>query len=326
MADQGIELREYLSVIWARKWWAVAVLALVVASAIFYTSQQTPTYESSAQVLDVPISFFAGSPPASNDFVDMFTEQQIASSATVATLANRKVREAGQTLADVSISVPSSTETVLFSTSSPSPRAAQVTAQAYAEAYLENRLADAQQEQRALTRPIQDRLSVVNEQLADIQTKLTQNPTPQQQSELNLLQNNLLSERSTLQQQINNLVPPEQLRVGQVLQPALLPSAPSSPDFRKNVALAVLAGLFLGVGAAALRDRTDQRIRDRLNLEREAGVPVLAMVPRVRMRKDANRRELITLSNPNSLAAEAHKQLRTSLLVGRPSEDSRPSS
>ena len=101
MADQGIDLREYLSVIWARKWWAVAVLALVVASAIFYTSRQTPTYESSAQVLDVPISFFAGSPPASNDFVDMFTEQQIASSATVATLANRKVREAGQTLADV---------------------------------------------------------------------------------------------------------------------------------------------------------------------------------------------------------------------------------
>src|SRR5205807_3833939 len=36
---------------------------------------------------------------------------------------------------------------------------------------------------------------------------------------------------------------------------------------------------------------------------------------RVRLRQDSARRELITLSAPNSLAAESHKQLRTSILV-----------
>jgi capsular exopolysaccharide synthesis family protein len=315
MAEQGTELREYLSILWARKWWALAVLGLVVASAIFYTVQQTPTYEASAQVLDQPVSFFAGAPPSSNEFVDMYTEQQIASSQTVARRAVRNVREQGLTPGTVSVSVPSSTSTILFTSTSPSPRAAQVTAQAYAEGYLGYRLAQAQQEQRAITKPIEDRLASVNQQLAKIQTKLSGQLSTQGRGELNLLQNDLLSERSSIQERLNNLVPADQLRVGQILQPAFLPTAPSSPDVRKNLALAVLAGLFLGLGAAAIRDRTDQRIHDRFYLERELGAPVLAMVPRIRTRQDATRRELVMLSTPNSLAAEAHKQLRTSLLV-----------
>src|SRR5919204_6608429 len=118
MAEQGTELREYLSILWARKWWALAVLGLVVASAIFYTVQQTPTYEASAQVLDQPVSFFAGAPPSSNEFVDMYTEQQIASSQTVARRAVRNVREQGLTPGTVSVSVPSSTSTILFTSTS----------------------------------------------------------------------------------------------------------------------------------------------------------------------------------------------------------------
>jgi tyrosine-protein kinase len=315
MAERGVELRDYVSVLWARKRYVVAVLALVVAGAIFYSYRETPMYESFAQVLVQPISFFTGSPPSSSDFVDMFTEQQVASSRAVALEAEKQVGSRGLTPGGISVSVPTSTSTLLFNASSPSPRAAQVSAQAYADAYLGFRLRQAQQEQQALTKPIEDRLAAVNGELADVQTQLTDSVSPEKRSVLNVQLNSLLSERSTLQQQLNNLVPALQLRVGQVLQPAFLPGGPSSPDYRKNIALGILAGLLLGVGVAVLRDLTDQRVRDRQTVEHEAGAPVLAMVPRVRMRQDASRRELITLSSPNSLAAEAHKQLRTSLLV-----------
>jgi polysaccharide biosynthesis transport protein len=315
MAGQGVELREYLGVLWSRKWWVIGILGLVVASALFYSWRQTPLYDSSAQVLDEPIGFFAGSPPGPGEFVDMLTEQQIASAQSVITLANRKAREAGVIPGTLSVSVPSSTETLLFTGTSPSPVAARVTAQAYAEAYLERRLAQAQAQQRVAMRPYQEELARINADLASIQTKLAGHPTLDERTQLNIQQNNLFSRQSTVQQQLNSLIPPAHLRVGELIQPALLPGSPSSPDLRKNIALALLAGLFLGVGAAVLRDRTDQRIRDRVNVEREIGAPVLAMVPRVRMRQSATHRELITLTNPNSLAAEAHKQLRTSLLV-----------
>jgi succinoglycan biosynthesis transport protein ExoP len=69
-----------------------------------------------------------------------------------------------------------------------------------------------------------------------------------------------------------------------LLQPSFLPTSPSSPDYKKNIALGILAGLFLGVGAAVIRDRTDQRVRGRSPVENEIGVPVLAMVPKVRLR------------------------------------------
>src|SRR5438105_9497448 len=151
MAERTIELREYLWVLWRRKAYVVVTLALVVAGAFFYSHRQTPTYDSSAQVLVQPVSFFAGSPPSSDAFVDMYTEEQIASSSDVVTAANRRIERKGLTPGTVAVSVPSSTATMLFQSTSTSPGSARETAQAYADAYLSFRLNRAQEALRALT-------------------------------------------------------------------------------------------------------------------------------------------------------------------------------
>jgi capsular exopolysaccharide synthesis family protein len=74
-----------------------------------------------------------------------------------------------------------------------------------------------------------------------------------------------------------------------IVDRASLPSGPSAPNVRLNLALGLLLGLCVGGALAAVRELTDSRIRERRDVERETGVPVLAMIP--------------TLRNPGPIAA-----------------------
>jgi capsular exopolysaccharide synthesis family protein len=72
-------------------------------------------------------------------------------------------------------------------------------------------------------------------------------------------------------------------------------------------------GIALGVGLAFLRDRMDERVRDRGDLEPTMGLPVIATIPSARVRR--RRKEIHTWSKPNSDVAEAYKALRSALMV-----------
>lgn len=63
-----------------------------------------------------------------------------------------------------------------------------------------------------------------------------------------------------------------------VIAPAVLPSAPSSPNPPIETGLGGLFGLFAGVVLAYFRDRTDERIRSLPEVEQIFGVPVLAIL------------------------------------------------
>lgn len=74
-----------------------------------------------------------------------------------------------------------------------------------------------------------------------------------------------------------------------IVDRASFPFSPSAPNVRLNLALGLLLGLCVGGALAAIRELTDSRIRERRDVERETGVPVLAMIP--------------TLRNPGPIAA-----------------------
>lgn len=63
-----------------------------------------------------------------------------------------------------------------------------------------------------------------------------------------------------------------------VLNSAIKPQEPSSPKFRKNMAVSVLLGILLGGGAAFLLELLDRRIRSVQDLEDMLQVPVLAVL------------------------------------------------
>jgi len=63
-----------------------------------------------------------------------------------------------------------------------------------------------------------------------------------------------------------------------VLNPAVEPTEPSSPNFKKNMSITVLLGLLLGGGAAFLLELLDRRVRSADDLAEMLQLPVLAII------------------------------------------------
>jgi capsular exopolysaccharide synthesis family protein len=100
---------------------------------------------------------------------------------------------------------------------------------------------------------------------------------------------------------------------------ASLPATPSSPKPALDYGIALLVGLSLGIGTAAIRDRMNDRVRGPADLEACTGAPLLALVPAFwpTGRKAAGR--LIMLSRPRSVVADAYRSLRTRIVQAVPS-------
>ncbi len=98
---------------------------------------------------------------------------------------------------------------------------------------------------------------------------------------------------------------------------ARLPTAPSSPNTRLNLALGALVGLLLGAGYAVARDRMDQRIRSASGLEKATGLAVVGSLPiEPALAKQPNALPLSEQEGhaPTSMAlSEAFRALRTNL-------------
>jgi receptor protein-tyrosine kinase len=71
-------------------------------------------------------------------------------------------------------------------------------------------------------------------------------------------------------------------------------------------------GLVLGLGLAMVLERLDASVRGVAIAETAAGLPVIAEIPHVRIRK-GTRYEILSLTMPKSLFAEAYRGLRTSI-------------
>jgi Mrp family chromosome partitioning ATPase len=76
--------------------------------------------------------------------------------------------------------------------------------------------------------------------------------------------------------------------------------------------LGLLLGVVLGLGVAFGLERLDSTIRGIANAENASQLPVIADIPFMRMRK-SNRYQILSLTMPKSLFAEAYRGLRTSI-------------
>jgi succinoglycan biosynthesis transport protein ExoP len=95
-----------------------------------------------------------------------------------------------------------------------------------------------------------------------------------------------------------------------IVTPAALPTAPAGSRTPVMLSLGAFLGLALGIGTAFVRDRFDDRVRDRADLEQCLDAPVLAVIPRVRRSADP---ESVFCGAPLSQAAEAYRHLRVRL-------------
>ncbi|RME18314.1 MAG: polysaccharide biosynthesis tyrosine autokinase [Alphaproteobacteria bacterium] len=99
-----------------------------------------------------------------------------------------------------------------------------------------------------------------------------------------------------------------------VLSEAALPGAPAAPKKNIILALSAVLGLIAGAGVVVLREMTHTGFRTAEDVEAQTGHTVLGQIPRVALRA---RRSVIDYlaTNPTSAAAEAIRNLRTSLVL-----------
>jgi polysaccharide biosynthesis transport protein len=322
----SVEFRDYL-VVFRRRFALIAVVTLLgAATAAAYSLRRTPVYESTASVLVRAITTNAFDPGQRVDQqLNMFNQRQLAQSEPVAVLAAKYLGTHAapeQLLRHVAVEVPANSQILKIHYSDPVPLTAQRGANAFAKAYLNFRQTDAERQAKTSQVGLQAEIDKLRQELTQAQNTAADPNAPQSVQRTATVKIQQLNARlENLEDQLNAFRGLD-FTPGTLIASANLPRAPSSPRLVLNVGIGLLVGLFLGVVLAFMRDRTDTRLRGREDLAELLDRPVLATILpfRKRIRQEGRpfwkrRKEssLVMLEQPNSLAAESYRTLRTRL-------------
>jgi polysaccharide biosynthesis transport protein len=311
---EGFDIQQYLAVTRSRKWLIISVTALVLIVALAFSYQQKPIYESEAQVLVKPLA--QNTEQTDFEALNLETEVLIATSPAVAQLAADETgtTNGGELLRGLEVSSAQDTEVLLFRYSHSDPQVAQERAQAFAQAYVDHRTETAKGNLDDSAQAIQTTIVSLNEQVRALKEQIAATGDPIEQENLQAQADGYNSQISLERLKLLNIISQGNQDLGEVLYPGYLPTRPSSPNHSKTGAIALLAGLALGVGAAFLKERLDDRLDGRAGLESIFGASVLAVVPRSSQWRKASEAYLATESDPHSVVSEAYRTLRTGLL------------
>jgi capsular exopolysaccharide synthesis family protein len=303
---EALDLHDYLSILRARKWTIAVIAAVTTLGAGAYSLSRPPVYVSSAEVVVFPVDFLPsqGTIPLFN----MATEVQIANSGRVEASALAELKRREVPPASMSASLVEGTETISFRAESRDPSAARATAQAYAEAYLDLRQSSILDALKGAREPYETQIAVIDAQLADIGEELA-TADEAGRAILTAEYTALLSERVAASAKLNDLTEPENVQGGRVLRAAELPAAPSSPDPVKDSLVGVVVGICLGMGLAFVRERLEEPVRGRGDLESRTGAPVLTFIPSAGWRQSSSGSDGLAPA-----AAEAFRTLRVRFL------------
>ena len=248
---------------------AIVVIAVIAlpAGALAYSLTAEKQYTATAKLLFRDPGFdqrlFGGQvlAPSVDPAREAATNVGLVSLDTVAQRAAEALEGRGLTGDDirrkVSVAAQGQSNVVAVAATDPSPAIAAEIANTVAMQYIVFR-------RDADRRKIRQAVSLVRRQLAA----------------LTFAQRNGREGRS-LSQQVEQLGVLAALQTGNAerVQSAAEPAEPSSPQLVRNVILALLAGLVIGVGLALLRERLDRGLHDREHAEALLGRPVLGEIP-----------------------------------------------
>ena len=306
LEPEGLTLRDYLAVLWRRKWIILLVIVVATTGAYFYSARQAKQYETAASLIyEKSVSV---DDPLSEGYTDTYALDREMSAITDILASPEMQERAGAILEEQGVddsagyAVSSSAQTsdggnassgsnvVLISATSEDPELAAAAANAYGEAYVTWR-EERQQKQ------IQKAADAVEAQLREY-------PKAAQETADYLM----------LKQRLQDLVISKATATGnyRVLVEASVPTAPFAPDPWRAAILGLGVGLFAGIGLAFLLEQFDTRLRRTDEIAATLRVPILGRIPRI-ARKEIHENILVTLAHPDGHAAEAFRMVRTNL-------------
>lgn len=348
-----VSLGDYLGVFRRRKWSIVGLTLLGILAAVLFDRQQTAVYRSSARVLatspflgptgqeSVAPNMESEAAFVTSDVVSkcagiLLEDEEFAQDpagvvveldavCSRSRLAEAELdRSLGQA---VTTTIIPQANVMTIQYTDPVPLRAQAGSQAFSLAYIHARTLAATELLERLRAPLledhdqlqkdEEKLGASLDRIGDkIQTaeengeptRALENSYQAKTAELNDVRGQLEDLDNSLQNLDHSKINPPQF-----LLPAGLPGVSVAPDLILLIVLGLVGGLALGVALAFIRERLDDSLRGRTDLEVNAGVPVLAVVPRVPGWRNKREARLISREQPKSAVAEAYRALRTSI-------------
>lgn len=337
--SETVDLKETVAVLLRRKWLIMAVTTIVTAGSVGLSMAQTPVYCATSTVVIRPVV-----PPAAlNSFsysmtgplgldVSPESEAQIARSTVVAEKVAKDLGTSVTTLPG-SIGVKVVTDQLLGFTGC-SVRAADSAkvAQTFAVDYLAYRREGAARALTTIADQMKQQIDVANRDIEALDTRILAvsqragaetDPTRRQAAitqynQLNSDRNQAQFKLANFQSRYNDIqgsLSSASSGGGEVVQPAVTPTAPSSPKPARNGVLGFMLGFMLAVGLAFLRQHFDDRIRDLADASRAAGTLVLGVIPKSHTWKNLSETHVESIEDPSSPVAEGYRGLRQALSV-----------
>jgi polysaccharide biosynthesis transport protein len=316
--NEARPLRDYLRVVASRKWLIVLTMLACMSGALAMVALQDPVYEAEALIAvrtQPGDSLFGSSDQqrGSDDRV-LRTEIRVLESDLVYERLLQNLGLEGP-VPRASGRADGTTFIVGVNVRSGTPEVSQALADGYVQAYLDTKRDQVVSGLDAASQELENQIEALEAQIVGLDAQVAAVP----ENERLDLQQGLASQRQYLvNQQAEFKQRLDQIRVdaslssggAQLVQPARLPGFPIEPTPKRTLAVALLFGLLLGLGAAFLVDFLDDSIDDPRELEKAAGgSPVLSIVPT----DPPPDNRPIAISRPGDTAVEAYRTLRTNV-------------
>lgn len=305
-----IDMRDFLRILRRRKLVVLYTVVAVVVFALGLSFQQTPVYSAKATVL-VPSDVRQAVDQNRQEFSspDLLNR---ALTNEVAFAQGDRVRSAIRKrlgrVPDIVISPVAETDTLAFVSESTSARRAALQANDYARTYLQERRV-------AKTTDYLSTAQTLVLEINSLRTRRTNLKSGDPQI------SGIEASIASLLQSLGDLRASGELSKvgGSVLRGAVVPKSPVSPNIALNGVLAALLGLVIGVLLAFIRDRFDDSLTSKEELEAASGGrTVMALIPSFTVGPKAH---VVSISKPSSPAAEAYRILRSSIEIRNQLED-----
>jgi len=308
-----LSLRTFFAVIRRRFPWFLAVVVLSVGVGLVYIGVQKKEYSATARLLVQPTS---GSLPGSGiqqavSQTQVLNELQLIANGPV----NDQVAKKLGFTPKVSAVEVGQTDIISLTATARKPALAARAANTYASTFVAYERTDALNALIAAEQQLELQILAIDAQLKPLEAVTS--PSANTTAEISAL----VSEEAALKGQLSQFQVTGSETPGgvEVVSPAVPPTSPSSPKRLRDGAIALVAGFVLGLGAEFAAEYFDDKVYTKDEAERlSVGVPVLAMVPLIRVWKKPRRPLLITKVDPFSTATEAYRTLRTSLQFAAP--------
>ncbi len=313
------QLNDYIDIARRRKWVVASFAALALGGAIAASAVQTPQYRAEARVR-VEASGGSNIIDNSNNVSSNVRSRNLENEVEFAKSDRVKEQALSSFTEGVAATVgaASSSDTLTFTAVDPDAHQAADIANTFANAYVSERSIASGERFIAAVDVINTRLATISTTRLELEEALA---SSEDVSSLQIQIGSLDTEEVRLRAQLNEIDVLSQLNSSAsvaILRAAEASGSPFSPSWARNISLALVSGLILGVGAALILETLDDTILTKKDLEAATdGVPVLSLVPAPHKTLFGAKSEAKLITARTGAFTEAFRSLRSAIELGQ---------